>query len=506
MILGRIPSMMAFAVAVAASASMAVAMAGCGKNAIGSGTVLARYQATVSDLDVVITEHGSLKSQKPIFIECKVNGKAVWLIAEGTTVKKGDKLIELENKDLDNQFTQTQQEKENAERALENARRELKLQELDAQKQTADAERALITAGMALEQYEKGKAPLQEQDLRLALEKASSELTDSKEKSQRMPMLLEKGFVTGTEMRVAELEAREKALAVTHKTRELEIFQQYEYPTEKSKHDAEVDNASLAKQRIAQQMETLHAQKEAEIQKQQSILTQMETRLADLTDKKQSLIVLATNDGLVVYGSGNENYNYGNRLQVGADIYQNQPMMTLPDLTDMVAEFGVNEVDISRIAEGQRVTTRVEGIDGKVFVGALLKIAPTASTDWRRQGEGKQYMTTCSLGDTVGTAFRPGMSTKVEVLVGHLEKVLHIPVDMVSSKGDEHFCYVETRGSVAKRPITLGRSNDDHVVITAGLQAGETVVMLSIDPGAKDDKASGESSAATPGAGATPAK
>jgi HlyD family secretion protein len=450
------------------------------------GSVLARFPAVKSDLDVTLVESGALKSAHPIVISSEINGKIMWLIPEGTTVKKGDKLIELENKEIVSQLDLAKQERENAQRALENAQREVKLQQLEAQKVTADSARALKTALMALEQYEKGKAPLLEQDLRLAMEKSASEYADSQEKAARMPMLLDKGFVTGAEVRAVELENREKGLAVKHKSRELEIFQQYDFPTEKGKLEAEVHNAQLAADRVAQETDTKRSQKEAEVLKQTSIVAREEAKYRTLDDQAGKLVVRAPNDGLVVYGAG-DHVSYGNRFEVGGDVWQQQGVMQLPDLQDMVVEFTITEVDISQVAIDQRAITRIEGLGDRVFTGAVSRVAPTAQQDWNQ--EGKRYHATATLGDTAGTAFRPGMSAKVEVLVKHLENVVHIPIDTVMTKGAESYCYVEKDGSPAKRPITLGPSNKDRVVVTAGIEAGETVVLLSIDPEAATDPA-----------------
>ncbi|MBA2480875.1 MAG: biotin/lipoyl-binding protein, partial [Planctomycetes bacterium] len=129
----------ALGVGVAAIAVLLIAIPTCGSSNRDKGSILGRFPAIASDLDIVLTGSGSLKSAHPIVISSEVNGKIAWLIPEGTAVKKGDKLIELENKELANQLEQAKQERENAQRALENAQREVKLQELESQKLTGDA-------------------------------------------------------------------------------------------------------------------------------------------------------------------------------------------------------------------------------------------------------------------------------------------------------------------------------------------------------------------------------
>ena len=44
-------------------------------------------------------------------------------------------------------------------------------------------------------------------------------------------------------------------------------------------------------------------------------------------------------------------------------------------------------------------------------------------------------------------------------------------------EGDETVVYVDTGGHYEKRPVELGTRNDNHVIVTGGLDGGERVCL-----------------------------
>ena len=464
--------------------ALLLALAGCAGDApAGSGEVLARHVVERGPLDIVITESGQLKSARPTSVTARVNGKVLWVVAEGATVKKGDKVLELENRELAAQIESTKQDLDAATRARANAERDARLYELEAGKLTADAERQLRFAKLALEQYTAGKAPLRRQELELAVERAQTETATAREKHERMPVLSAKGFVTAAEVRDAELEAREKAAQLGRKQRELEIWRTYEHPQELAKLEADVAAAELGVERTAQQIATQRAQKDAEVQKQRDFCDRHATKLKDSQDQYAQLLITAPGDGIVVYGDERSRRWGGNeeRLDIGVDVQRNRTVMSLPDLGNMVAEVGVTETNVSRVRVGMPAVTRVEGLADRAFTGTVERIATTAKQEW--YSDMKRYATTVSLGDIAGATFRPGMSVKVEIRVERIADAVSVPIDAISADGTAQVCWVEAPGGPQRRVVELGASTEARVVVTKGLSAGETVLVLSAPPG-----------------------
>ena len=480
---------------------LTIIAAGCGsgqgKPAGEDPTVLARYRVERGDLDITITENGQLNSAKPVLITVRESGKVLWVVKEGVTVAKGDKLIELENRELANQNEQAGLDLENIKRARANAEAEKQLYELEADKLIKDADRALIVAKMNLEQYRDGKAPLREEELMLDGKRAAVDRDDAKDKAERMPALLAKGFVTAVEARAATIEAEQKEAAARRKVRELEIFRMFERPQELAKQEGEVTAAELARKRIEQQVAATRGQKDGEVVRQRSLFERQKRLVADYADRLSKLVVIAPSDGLVVYGDPNYRRWSASSLDVGADLNRNSTIMQLPDLSAMVAEVGVGETNVTKITTGLTATVTIEGLGGRAFAGLVTKVNAIGKKEWYE--DSRHYDTTIELKDATGAQFKPGMSAKVLILIARIKQVLHVPVNAVTTRTGESWVWLEGAGVTPRRqPVVLGQNGGDKVEIKEGVSSGDTVLVLSVEPSVDAPSVAAVSGAAKP--------
>jgi multidrug resistance efflux pump len=458
-------------------------VAACGPTAspVTPAAPLASYTAERGDLDVVIAEEGSLKSAKAVVVRAAVGGKVLSLVKEGAEVQAGEVLMTLESKDLTTQQENTRIDIELATRTLADAEADAKLYELEAGKLIADAERTLRFAKLAQQQYEEGKAPLQERTLELAVRRAENERTDADEKLARMPELLDKGFVTPAEARTAQLEADEKQSGEKSRRRELEIFLQFERPQEQAKLQADVDGAVVALERARQQTGTVRNQKAEAIHRAKVQLDKKRKSLAEIDDRLAKLELRAPAAGVVVYGDPERSRWEGPAtLEIGTDINQNRVVMSLPDLRNMIAVAEVNELNVARVQPGQPASVTVDSL-GRTFAGTVLKVNTTASQEWGQTA--KKYLADIALSGTEGAAFRPGMSCRVEIRAAQLPQVVHIPVDAVTVRQGQAWVWVAGAGGAPqRRTVELGQATNERVVIAKGLEPGERVLVLATEP------------------------
>jgi len=72
---------------------------------------------------------------------------------------------------------------------------------------------------------------------------------------------------------------------------------------------------------------------------------------------------------------------------------------------------------------------------------------------------------------------RTGMTAQVAIEVERMEDVLQIPVQSVIERGKRFFCIVEEAGEIAAHEIHVGSANENSVVVTEGVNAGDKVVL-----------------------------
>jgi multidrug efflux pump subunit AcrA (membrane-fusion protein) len=86
-----------------------------------------------------------------------------------------------------------------------------------------------------------------------------------------------------------------------------------------------------------------------------------------------------------------------------------------------------------------------------------------------------KYDTIIELPDVDG--LKPGMSAEVKVVLDRYEDVLMIPVAAVVETAEGDFCWVKKAGTVERCTLQLGDTDDSFIVVEAGLQEGDEVVL-----------------------------
>jgi HlyD family secretion protein len=165
--------------------------------------------------------------------------------------------------------------------------------------------------------------------------------------------------------------------------------------------------------------------------------------------------------------------------QVGDQVWANQPLLILPDVSRMVVETRVRETDIHRVAKEQTVTIRVDAYPDLRLTGKVTLIGTLAESEPDRRGA-KYFGVTVEI-DQTEPRLRPGMTARVEILAEEREQALSVPLDAVFEREGRSLCYVARRGGFEEREVVLGPSNHDNVVVVQGLEAGERVAL--VDPG-----------------------
>ena len=69
------------------------------------------------------------------------------------------------------------------------------------------------------------------------------------------------------------------------------------------------------------------------------------------------------------------------------------------------------------------------------------------------------------------------MCADVEIIIARYSNVITIPVAAVLQTEEGNFCWVLTAGKPKRRLIELGDSNELFIVVNAGLQEGEEVIL-----------------------------
>jgi HlyD family secretion protein len=155
--------------------------------------------------------------------------------------------------------------------------------------------------------------------------------------------------------------------------------------------------------------------------------------------------------------------------------------MYLPDISSMLVDTEISEVDLSRIKIGLPVEIRLDAYPDAVFTGEIKTIADLARRKISRvTGKltgAKVFAVTAKVVDQ-DIRLKPGLSATAEIIVNEYANAFYVPLEAVFvDEQDRTITYVKKRGGIEARPIVIEESNDRVAVVKEGLQEGEELLL-----------------------------
>ena len=175
--------------------------------------------------------------------------------------------------------------------------------------------------------------------------------------------------------------------------------------------------------------------------------------------------------------TGIRQVNLGQFLDNGAAI------VTLQSLDPVYVDFSLPQQDLAQLGVGMAVRVTTDAFPGQNFEGKLTAINPEVDAVTRN------VRLQATLANPAGK-LRPGMYVNVAAVLSQMEQVLMIPATAVlyAPYGDSVFVVEDKKdektGATGKvlnqKFVRLGKTRGDFVVVTSGLEAGQTIVTTGV--------------------------
>lgn len=234
----------------------------------------------------------------------------------------------------------------------------------------------------------------------------------------------------------------------------------------------------LAEKEVAhleQRLETSQRSAEAQLAVLKNQRDEADQRVKELNDAIAQMRIAAPRDGTVIYVTGWR----GEKKKVGDTCRANESVLELPDLNKMMAEGEVDEADAGKLADGQRVTFRLDAHPDRQFSGHVASIWKTVQRKtWRNPL--KVARLEIELDETDTRRMRPGMRFRGKIETERIPGALLVPVDAVFLGPEGPLVY---RGSLLGHEaveVELGRRNEDYVEVLGGLAEGDSVSLVDL--------------------------
>ncbi len=445
------------------------------------------YTVTRGDMRVtVVTKSGDLRAKESVDTKCELEGNSTisWLIPEGTLVKKGDLLVELDpsgagGMTLEERHTQQQITLESARAEYLQADEGLEIQKSRNESDIRAAELKVKFAEMDLEKYT-GEDGQWEQDKAQALSEvtmAKWELELAKDRHKWTTRLYEKEYVTESDLEADKLAKERAEIMLANKEAALKLLERYDHPKKLEQLRSDYTEAQAELERVERQARSQEAQAQSNKNATGAALKLQQERLDKLADQMKKTKIYAPQDGVAVYAAGRRRWDPP--LKAGSTVNLRQLLVSLPDISTLVVDARVDEVDMDKVRPGQEAYITFDARPGLRLRGEVTKVSSLPDADRRWASQMKEYALEISLDDEHEEELQLGLSVQAEIIIASLSNVFFVPLQAVSTRDGERVCYVEVRGRFEPREVILGMSNNEVVEIKSGLREGDRVLLYA---------------------------
>jgi HlyD family secretion protein len=423
---------------------------------------------------------GSIVSREVKILQSELEGRAtiITLIPDGTPVKKGDLLVELDASKLMDSKVDQQISVQNAEAAFVQATEKLAVAENQAKSDLEAAALKLTFAKQDLIKYEDGDHPNAVKEAQGAITLAEEKLKRANETLKWSKILFADKYLSQSELQADELAAKTAELDLKLAQSKLDLLQNFTYKRDVAQFTSDANQAEMALERTKRKSSADVVQAQAELAAKQSEFERQKVKLTKLEEQIGKAKIYAPIDGRAIYATSAKGTDWDEQpLAAGQDVSERQELIYLPTADSVKAEVKLHESSLQKVTVGLPARVTADALPSKEFWGTVATIAPLPDArSIRMNPDLKVYPTEIFIEGDV-SQLRTGWSCRAEIIVAQYPDALQVPMQAVTRAGGKPCVYVVKNGQMTRRDIEVGLDNGTMVRIISGLTEGEQVAL-----------------------------
>jgi HlyD family secretion protein len=427
-----------------------------------------------ASFNMSIVERGVVRPAgiSPITSEISSNqAKIVWLVKEGSEVKKGQVVARFDTKPFLDEVGRAEQEYGDAEATYAAAQKLLLLQEEEEEGRIEEAERKVEIAGIDAQNIKNGAGPLERKQVEQKLKQALRSFKLASSTVEDMDVLLKKGHASLRESEKAgdELETAREQLNVARQ--ELQNFDEYKWPKMVREAELLVNAAASELQRVRRTAELQIQNRMGQVEKSRRIVESKKKVLAGARLDLENCSIDTPIDGVLLY-SEVPRESGRRKIQIGDSIWVGQTFLEVPDTSALVVEIQIREIDVAKIAVGMEAFVELDAFPGQKITGRVESIASLAEDD--SHNNIRRFYARVQLLDMV-EKIHVGMSATAEIIHNRVVDALVVPAGSVVFRNNSTMVYRAAGNALELVTVKLGAESIRWVQVLDGLKEGDRV-------------------------------
>jgi multidrug efflux pump subunit AcrA (membrane-fusion protein) len=232
-----------------------------------------------------------------------------------------------------------------------------------------------------------------------------------------------------------------------------------------------LETANIALDRAREQIENRKKIHQQELLQKSLTMKQNNAILEEANRSINSLFLVSPSNGIAIV---RENWMTGQKLRVG-DSPSGGSMIDLPDLSQMLAEVKINEVDISKITPGLKVDIKADAYSDSTYTGSVTVVANLAQN---KDYESKIKIFPVQIAiDGSHSNLLPGLTVSCKIRIREIPDVLFIPVEGIFKSQGIEYVYVKSGSGFKRQDVKIGAINTDFAVILEGVTEKDQIAL-----------------------------
>ena len=214
----------------------------------------------------------------------------------------------------------------------------------------------------------------------------------------------------------------------------------------------------------------------ARLRRAESQLDALKVQLHEARRQLDECTIRAPASGMVTCNPLSINGEY-RTVRVGDAVNQNQPFMSIPDMTNLTASCYVPESDLSFVQPGFPCRVTPLAFPDLAIEGEVETVGAMAQRLRGKPGWQKYFMVTVRM-NRHDPRLRTGLSVRVDICSYSRERILVIPRSAVYWDNEQPYCLIPSAPAQTRRQnLLLGHANAFHYEVLEGLKEGERVAL-----------------------------
>ncbi|MDX9880979.1 MAG: efflux RND transporter periplasmic adaptor subunit [Prolixibacteraceae bacterium] len=245
----------------------------------------------------------------------------------------------------------------------------------------------------------------------------------------------------------------------------------YESPAIQQKKKMDYDKAARKYEQEKKALELKTQQQANNVNRRFINYRQLQEREKGLQELFNSLVIYAPKSGILTYMK----YPWGEIVSVGSMISMYRGTIAkIPDMSNLISRTFINEIDISKVKQGQQVEIGIDAFPEKKLTGEVVSMANVGQA--MPNSDAKVFEVKIKIFDK-DEDLKPAMTTSNIIFAGTYSDTLFIPSDAVFRNDSLQYVYVKER-SMRKQIVSLGDQNENFILVKEGLKEGEEICLV----------------------------